>query len=323
MIVYARALSLLVSAIVAVLPISTARAEYPERMIRLIVPYPPGSGTDTLARYTARRLERELKQTVIVENKTGGNAVIAAQAVITSPPDGYTLLWAANGPVTTNVALYEKLSYDPLVDLVPLARVAYSPMGLFVPARSPYKTADQLFAAIKAKPGALNYGSGSATYSIATEWLLSVVGGKANAIPYKGAAQAITDLIGGQVDFAISELSAALPAVGSEGLRILAVTSERRMPNLPEVPTIQEIGYPDYFQVAWWGVFAPKGTPTATSELLERLLLKIYGDDETKEYLNKNNFSAFVANASDLRKFQEAEILRETMLVKQFNIPRL
>lgn len=233
------------------------------------------------------------------------------------------MLWAANGPVTTNVALYEKLSYDPLVDLVPIARTSYSPMGLFVPAKSPYKTAAELIAAIKAKPGALNYGSGSATYSIATEWLLSVVGGKANAIPYKGAAQVIVDLIGGQIDFGISELSAAMPAVGTEGLKILAVTSERRMPSIPDTPTIQELGYPDYFQVAWWGVFAPKGTPPAIVSRLEQALLGIYGDNETKEFLDKNNFSAFVADAAGLRKFQEAEIQRETLLVKKFNIPRL
>lgn len=264
-----------------------------------------------------------MKQPIIIENKTGGNAVIAAQAVVSSAPDGYTLLWAANGPVTTNVALYEKLSYNPLVDLIPIARVAYSPMGVFVPASSPYKTAAELFAALKARPGAMNYGSGSATYSIATEWLLSVVDGKANAIPYKGSAQVITDLIGGRLDFAISELSAAMPAVGSEGLRILAVTPERRMPNLPNIPTVRELGYPEYFQVAWWAVFAPKGTPPSIVGQLETTLLNIFGESETRDFLEKNNFSAFVANAAELKKYQEAEVQREILLVKRFKIPKI
>lgn len=303
--------------------VSYGQAKYPEKPIRLVVPYPPGSGTDTVARYTARRLEAALKQPVVVENKAGGNAVIAAQSVISSPPDGYTLLWAANGPVTTNVALYEKLPYDPLVDLLPVARLAYSPMGLFVPANSPYKSAKDLLAATKAQPGKLNYASGSATYNIATEWLMSETGGKAMAINYKGSAPAISDVAGGQVDFAIVELSAALPMVQAKKLNLLAVTSEQRMPNEPNTPTIQELGYKSYFQVAWWGVFAPKGTPENIRIALEQSLLKIYGDAQTKEYMDRNNFSLFVGDSASLRKFQESEIQRETRLVNKFNIPKM
>lgn len=302
---------------------SFGQTGYPDKHIRLVVPYPPGSGTDTVARYTARRLETALKQPVVVENKAGGNAIIAAQAVISSHPDGYTLLWAANGPVTTNVALYDKLPYDPLTDLVPVARLAYSPMGLFVPANSPYKSATDLFAATKSQPGKLNYASGSATYNIATEWLMSEIGGKATAVNYKGSAPAIADVAGGQVDFAIVELSAALPMVQANKLRLLAVTSEQRMPNEPSTPTIQELGYMSYFQVAWWGVFAPKGTPQNIRTTLEQTLLKIYADAQTKEYMEKNNFSLFVGDAAALKKFQEAEIKRETGLVNKFNIQKM
>lgn len=302
---------------------SQAQATFPDKAIRFIVPYPPGSGTDTVARYTARRLETVLKQPVIVENRAGGNSIIAVQAVINAPADGYTLLWAANAPVTTNVALYEKLPYDPLVDLQPIARVAYSPMGLFVPANSPFKTATELLNHTKTQPGKLNYGSGSATYNIATEWLLSIAGGKAAQISYKGAAPAIADLAGGQVDFSIVELSAALPLVQAGKIRLLAVTSEKRMPSEPNVPTLQELGYKDFFQVAWWAIFAPKGTPQPVRSLLEQTLLKVYADAASKEYLDKNNFSAFTADADALRKFQEAEIQRESRLVKQFNIPRM
>jgi len=298
-------------------------AAYPDKPMKLIVPYPPGSGTDTIARYTARRLEASLGQPVVVENRTGGNAIIAAQAVINSPADGYTLLWAANGPVTTNVALYKKLPYDPLVDLVPVARAAYSPMGLFVPANSPYKTAKELLDVAKQDPEKLNYGSGSATYNIATEWLLSIAGGHAAAINYKGSAPTIADVAGGQVDFTIVELSAALPLVKAGKVKILAVTSEKRMPSLSDVPTLQELGYGNFFQVAWWGVFAPKSTPREVVGKLEKALLSIYSDAETKAYLDENNFSAFVADAEGLRRFQEAEIERETSLVKKFNIPQL
>jgi tripartite-type tricarboxylate transporter receptor subunit TctC len=300
-----------------------AQPGFPDRPIKLIVPYPPGSGTDTVARYTARRLETALKQPVVVENRAGGNAIIAVQAVIQSPANGYTLLWAANGPVTTNVALYEKLPYDPLKDLQPVARVAFSPMGLFVPANSAYKDAKSLLDATKTNPGKLSYASGSATYAIAHEWLLSLFGGKAAAIPYKGSAPATVDTAGGVVDFTIVEMSAATPLVDAKKLRILAVTSDRRMPSHPDVPTLQELGYKDFFQVAWWGVFAPAATPRAVTEKLEKTLLAIYSDAETKEYLDKNNYSAFLGNNEELRKFQEAEIRRESRLVEQFKIPKM
>ncbi|GAB1577215.1 Bug family tripartite tricarboxylate transporter substrate binding protein [Bordetella petrii] len=300
-----------------------AQATYPDKPIKLIVPYPPGSGTDTVARYTARRLETSLGQPIVVENRTGGNAIIAAQAVINSPSDGYTLLWAANGPVTTNVALYKKLPYDPLADLAPVARVAYSPMGLFVPANSPYKTATELLDRTKSDPMTLNYGSGSATYNIATEWLLSIAGGRAAAINYKGSAPTIADVAGGQVDFTIVELSAALPLVQAGKVKILAVTSEKRMPSLPDVPTLQELGYGDFFQVAWWGVFAPRSTPKGVIDTMENALLSIYSDAESKAYLDQNNFSAFTADAQELRQFQESEITREVSLVQKFDIPQL
>lgn len=310
-------------ALAAAALVSHSQGAYPDKPIKLIVPYPPGSGTDTVARYTARRLETALKQPVIVENRAGGNAIIAVQAVMSSPADGYTLLWAANGPVTTNVALYNKLPYDPLVDLLPVARVAYSPMGLFVPSSSKFSTATSLIAETKTNSGKLNYASGSATYDIATEWLLSIAGGKATKISYKGSAPAVADLAGGQVDFTIVELSAALPLVQAGKIRMLAVTSERRMPSLPDTPTLQELGYKDFFQVAWWGVFAPKSTPKGNRDILEKTLLSLYSDAETKEYLNKMNFSAFLGDADALRKFQEDEIKRESRLVKEFNIPKL
>lgn len=317
----------IIAAATAILSVSAApaaaQATYPDKPLKFLVPYPPGSGTDTIARYTARRLESKLGQPVVVENRTGGNAIIAAQAVINAPPDGYTLLWAANGPVTTNVALYKSLPYDPLVDLQPVARIAYSPMGLLVPQNSPFKTAKELLDSTKNEPMKLNYGSGSATYSIATEWLLSIADGKANQINYKGAAPTIADVAGGVVDFTIVELSAALPLVQAGKVKLLAVTSDRRVKSLADIPTLQELGYGDFFQVAWWGLFAPKNTPAAIVGKLETALLDIYSDAESQRYLDQSNFSDFTASSQQLRSFQEAEIKRETGLVKQFNIPQL
>ncbi len=296
---------------------------FPAKPIKLVVPYPPGSGTDTVARYAARRLEGKLSQPVVVENRTGGNAIIAVQTVTGAVPDGYTLLWAANAPVTTNVALYNKLPYDPVHDLTAIARIAYSPMGLLVPANSPYQTAIELLNATKANPMKLNYASGSATYNIATEWLLSIAGGKANLVSYKGAAPAMIDLAGGQVDFTIVELSAALPMVKSGKVRLLAVTSDKRMPSEPNTPSLQELGYKDFFQVAWWGVFGPKALPDTIRTKLEDALLSTMADAQSKEYLQQNNFSEFLGKGQVLREFQAKEIERESRLVNTFKIPKL
>lgn len=296
---------------------------YPDRPIRMIVPYPPGSGTDTVARYAAKRLEEKLSQTVVVENKPGANAIIASQAVIQSKPDGYTLLWAANGPVTTNVAMHKKLPYDPLTDLVPVARVALSPMGFYVPANSPYKSADALLNAAKKAPMKLNAGSGSATYNIATEWLLSLADAKAEIVNYGGSAPTIAALAGGQTDFTIVEYSAALSLVQSDKIRLLAMTTDKRFHAQPDTPTLQELGYKDFFQVAWWGIFAPANTPKDIVSKLEKTSLEICNDQETKTWLEQRNFSQFCGSAKELRQFQEAEIERESRLVKQFNIPQL
>ncbi|HVR53116.1 MAG TPA: tripartite tricarboxylate transporter substrate-binding protein, partial [Pseudorhodoferax sp.] len=140
---------------------------------------------------------------------------------------------------------------------------------------------------------------------------------------YKGSSPTLTDLAGKQVDFAIAEYSAGLPLVKGGKLRMLALTSDRRMKSEPETPTLQELGYKEYFQVAWWGIFAPKGTPKAVVSRLESTLLTVFKDAETAQYLEQNNFSAFTGTAEQLRAFQKAEIDRESKLVKRFNIPKL
>ncbi len=299
-----------------------ALAQFPDKPIKLIVPYPPGTGTDTVARYAAKRMEAVVGKPVVVENKPGGNAIIAAQTVIGAAPDGATLLFAANGPVSTNVALYDKLPYDPLRDLTPVARLAFGPMGLFVPANSPYHTAKEFFEAAKANPGKLNYGSGSATYNIASEWLMSLAGTSARAISYKGAAPALTDLAGGQVDFVIADYSGALPLLQSGKIRMLAATTDKRLPSQPSIPTLQELGYKEFFQVAWWGIFAPAATPKPVVATLEKTLVDIFSDKESADYLTRSHYLPFVASAEELRRFQQAEIKRESRLVVQFKIPK-
>lgn len=295
---------------------------YPDKAIKLVIPYPPGSGTDTLARHTARKLEERFGKPVVPENRAGSSGVVAAQAVIASPPDGYTLFFVANAPVATNAALFEKLPYDPVKDLTPIARVAQGSFGLVVPAGSPYRTAKDLLAAAAAQPGKMNYGSGSAFYHIATEWLLSLASAKANMVPYKGVAPALTDLAGGQLDFALSEYGGLRPLVQSGKLRLLAVTSASRIAAEPDIPTLQETGFPSYTPVAWWAVFGPPGMPRPIVERLERTLLDVFATEESRKFLLENNLAPYPADARTLGQFQRAEIEREVRIVEQARIPR-
>lgn len=303
-------------------PGTAALAQYPDKPIRLIVPYPPGTGTDSLARYTARRLEEKLGKPVPVENRTGAFGFIAAQAVTGAAPDGYTLLFTANAPVATNVAAFKKLPYDPVKDLDPVALLAYGPMGVFVPAASPFNSVKELIEFARQNPKKLNYGFGSATYSIATEWFLSLGGAQGNGVPYKGAAPALADLAGGRLDFVVADYSGAIGLLKGNKLKILAVTVDKRIAAEPNVPTLQELGYKDFFQVAWWAVFAPAKTPRPVVEVLEKTLLAIYADAETSALLAKSNFTAFGGDARKLREFQMAEIDKDTRVSEKAGLPK-
>lgn len=295
---------------------------FPDKPIRLIVPYPPGTGTDTLARYTARQLEAKLGQPVIAENRPGASGIIATQTVVSAAPDGYTLLLAANAPVATNVAAFAKLPYDPLVDLAPVAVLAQAPMGFYVYQDSPYKTVADLVAAARKDPKKLNYGAGSATYQIATEWFLSLAQASANGISYKGAGPALNDLAGKQVDFVIAEYSGAQALVQAGKLRLLAVATDKRLASAPDVPTLQELGFKDFFKVAWWAMFAPAKTPAPVVKTLQDALLEIYADPKTQAFLAQSNFISFIGDAAALAKFQKKEIELEIATAQSANIPK-
>lgn len=247
--------------------------------------------------------------------------MVAAQSVIASPPDGHTLFFVANAPVATNVALFTKLPYDPVKDLVPIARLASAPMALLVPSASPYRSAKELLAAAAAQPGKLNYGSGSATYNIATEWLLSLANARANMVPYKGAAPALADLAGGQVDFALAEYSGALPLITSGKLRILGVTTDKRIPNEPDTPTLQEAGYPGYSPVAWWAMFAPAKTPPAVVGRLEEDAAGHHGHRRGGAVSGQGVHGAVPGGCTGANAVQLSEIARELRVVEQAKIP--
>ena len=246
---------------------------YPGRPVRMIVGFPPGGGTDILARIMAQKLSDAWGQQVVVENRPGASATIAANAVARATPDGYTL---SMGQVTPNAiapALFSKLPYDPLKDFAPIVLVGTSPNVLVVYPGLPVRNVSELAAHAKSRPQALTYatsGAGSLQH-IAAELFKSMAGVELVHVPFKGSGQAVVDLMSGQVDMNFDSIPATIQHIRSGKLRALAVTSARRAGGgLEELPTIAESGYPGYDLTTWWGLFAPAGTP---NEVLERIQL--------------------------------------------------
>lgn len=282
--------------------------DFPNKTVRFIVSFPPGSGADTTARLYARRLQEITKQTFIVENRPGANSFIAAQAVATAVPDGTTLFFASNSPVVVNAVLFKNLPYSPLNDFAAVARTSRATNLLVVPQASPYKTVAELVEAAKKAPKKLNYAAGSASYQIATEEFSEIVGASFTHVPYKGSAPAIQDTAAGIVDFTIADITAALPLVQSGRLRALAVTSDVRHAALPNVPTAGEAGAKGYEYYNWTGVFAPAKTPPAILERLTQLVQQITAEPDTVAYIGKLGGEAFAGDAKELRRYQVSQI---------------
>lgn len=243
--------------------VAAAQQPYPNKPIRLIVPFPPGGGPDILARVIATKLQTTNGWTVVVENRPGAGGNIGVDIVAKSAPDGYNVVIGQTSNLAVNPTLYPKLPYNPLTDLAPVATVATAPLVLVVAANSPFKTLQEIVAAGKAKPGSISYGSpGNGTVAhLSAEVLQRTAGIKLQHIPYKGASQALTDLIGGQIDLYMSSIPTALGQIKTGKLRPIAVTSSKRVSDLPSVSTVSEAGYKGFEAVTWFGLLVPAGTP--------------------------------------------------------------
>jgi len=243
---------------------------YPNKPIRLVVPFPPGGGTDVLAREAAVKVASNTGWNIVTENRPGSGGNIGVDTVAKSDPDGYSLVLGQTSNLAINPTLYAKLPYDPENDLSAIGLIADAPLVIVVPAGSPLKSLDDMIAAAKAKPGILDYASsGNGTVShLAAVQLQNAAGIQLTHIPYKGAAQASNDLIGGQIDMYLSSVPTLIGHVRNGKMRALAVTSAQRVPDLPDVPTIAERGYPGFEAVTWFGLAAPKGVP---KDIVDRL----------------------------------------------------
>src|SRR5215471_19268111 len=263
---------------------ASGQPAYPNRTIKMIVPYPPGGTTDLLGRLVADQIKTGLGATVIVENKPGAATTLGAEQVARSEPDGYTLLMATSTTLAINKTLYKKLPYDPVNDFAPIALVAGVPFALIVNPEIPAKTLSEFIAYAKSNPG-LAYGSAGngSPQHLAAEMLRSAAGIDIRHVPYRGSVPAMLDVIAGHIPFMIVDLQPALQQIKEGKVRVLGVTTPRRVAAAPDIPTIAEGGLPGYELVAWQGVVAPAGTPRAIVDTLAGQIAKLLSEPATRE----------------------------------------
>jgi tripartite-type tricarboxylate transporter receptor subunit TctC len=303
--------------------VSTAQAAFPEKPIKIVVPFSPGGGADLIARTLSVDLARELGQPVIVENKPGAGTVIGSELVAKSPPDGYTLLLSSIAH-SVNPSLAEKLPYSTEKDFVPVAMLVRSPNVLVVRADSPYKSVKDIIEAAKAKPGKLTYASpGNGTSSHLAGALFEDLGRiHLQHIAYKGSAPALTDLLGGQTDIMFGTSGSVGSFIDSGKLRALAVTSAARSTAYPSVPTMAEAGVPGYVTEGWYGLHAPAGTPPAVIDKLNAAARKASATDFFKSKLVHEGMVVQAGTPSEYDTYVRAEIARWSKLVKSHVITK-
>jgi len=267
-----------------------AQGDYPNKPIKLIVPFPPAGGTDTLSRAIAQSITHDTKWTIVVENRPGAGGNIGLDAAAKSPPDGYTIAMGQTANLAVNPALYSSLPFDPLKDFAPIALLSSQPLIVVVSATSPYKSLKDLVDAAKKNPGKVNMASaGNGTIGhIGGEIFQRRAGIKMTHVPYKGAGQAVTDLMGGSVDTIFGNTQSVGGLVAGGRLRPLAVTSPKRLAAFPDVPTVAESGYPGFEAATWSGLVAPAGTPKSIIDKLNAAANRALASAEIKAKLGED-----------------------------------
>lgn len=301
----------------------TALAAFPEKPIRLVVPFAPGGGTDLLSRAMGITMGEDLGQPVIVDNKPGGSTIIGTDAVAKSAPDGYTLVMATMAHAV-NPSLHKKLPFDTDRAFAPVMLVGRSPNVLVVKPDSPIKTVQDLIATARAKPGKLNYASQGAGTSahLAGELFKKMAKVEINHIPYRGAGPAITDLLGGQVDVMFATAAAVAPHLESGKLRAVAVTTAQRSqaPALNKVPTIAESGVPNYSADSWYGLFVPAGTPAPVIARLNAAAKKAVQTEAFRKRAEQEGLAISAGSPDEFGRYVKGESQRWSKVIKEANI---
>ena len=296
-------------------------AAYPDKPIKMMIGYAPGSSTDIVGRMIANDLSIALKQPIVVENRGGVAGSLAAEAVAKSNPDGYTILFAQNG-LAINVAANPKLPFNGQKDLLPVVGVAATPHILIVNNNSPAKTVADLMAMLKADPGKLSFGSSGIGNSdhMAGELFLATTGLHAIHVPYKGGSPAATDLVGGQIDFYFAGMPVGLPLYKGDKARALAVTSKNRFSGAPELVTMQEAGVKGYEMALWQGMFVPAGTPQNIVKELSNSTLKILETPEMKDRFQKAGVQIAPMNTQQFSDLYFSDIARWKVVMEKAKI---
>jgi len=300
---------------------AAAQSNYPEKPIRIVVGFPPGSGLDIVARLLGQKFAEAWGKPVVVENVIGAGGNIAADRVAKAAPDGYTLALAANSQIVVNPSLY-KLSYDPVKDFAPVSQVSAWSTILVVHSAVPAKSVQELVALAKARPGELTFASGGSGTSahLPGELLKSMAGINISHIPYKGAVLAIPDLLGGRITMMFSPVSIVLPLVRDGKLRALAVTSLKRSSAAPELPTIDESGYPGFDATVWFGLLAPTRTPATIVRKLHLETVKALAQSDVRAKLADLGFEIIGNSPDEFAAVIKSEIPKWAKLIKESGI---
>ena len=297
--------------LMAIAPLALGQAkDFPNKVVKVIVPFTAGSGSDTSARFFGEKLAAILGQPFVVENKPGASGVISVMAVKTAPADGYMILLASNSPLSVNPVTIKNLPYDPLKDLKPLSGLMRGMNAYIVAPNSPFKTLADVVAASRQGGQPLNVGNYSAGYHLALEWFANLAGVKFNHIPYKGGAPIFTDIMGNQLDMAIVDLSGVSSLLKSGRIRALAVSGERRHYDFPDVPTIRESGYPDYVNYSWTSFYVRAQTPDDITAKLADALQHALTTNEAKEYAKKTGSELMPYAPAAMQKYHRDELER-------------
>ena len=296
-----------------------AQAAFPSKPITIIVPFSAGGTTDSLARVVGLHMGTDLGQPVVVDNRAGAGGNIGGQAAARANPDGYTLFMGTVGTHAINQSLYKKMPFDPIKDFAPLSRVAMVPNLLVVNPGQPYKSVKELIAYGKAHPGKINFGSSGNGSSIhlSGELFKQMTGVDMQHVPYRGSAPAVSDLLGGQISVMFDNMPSAIQHVRGGKLRALAVTTAKRSPALPDVPTIAEAGVPGYEATSWFGLLAPAGTPAPIVAKLNAAILKALADPEVKKKLAEQGAESHGEKPEEFAAFIKSETAKWGKVVKE------
>ncbi len=283
---------------------------YPNKPIRVIVPFTPGGGSDAAARFFSEKLSAALGQPVVVDNRPGGSSgSIGTGLVKSAPADGYTLLLGSTAPLVTNVVMVKELPYDAVRDFKPVSGLTKNTTAIVVPANSAHMSLADLVVAARKNPN-LNVGTASAGFQLAASWFANAAGFRFTHIPYKGLSQALTDLAGGSLDWAIVDLAGAMPLLQGGRIRALAVTDDQRHPSLADVPTVKESGYPQYVYNTWTSFHVRAETPDDVTRVLVDATARILASPLTHDYAKKAGTPLLPLGPAEFTKYQRDEIER-------------